>query len=1064
MTTPIPSPPGLPLLGNIFDLDPQNRSASFNHLADIYGPIYELRLPSGNLIVLSNHELFDEICDEKRFTKVIGGPLNELRLAIHDGLFSAHPGEHAWGVAHRTLVPSFGPLAIRDMFDEMHEILTQLVLKWARYGPDYRIDAADDFTRLTLDSIAICAMDTRFNSFYTEGVHPFIKAMQEVLLEAGRRSVRPSFVKRLMQSADQKYAADIEILQSTAQKIVADKRANQTDKKSLVNAMLNGKDPKTGEKMTNESIADNMITFLIAGHETTSGLMSFLFFQLMANPHTLHQAQKEVDEVIGSGPIKVEHLSKLPYITACLRETLRLTPTIPGTTIGPLPDTKEDPVIIGGGKYHVKPGSKFTYLLAKVQKDPKVYGDDADKFHPERMLDEPFNKLPKNAWKPFGNGSRGCIGRGFAWQEAMLATAMLLQYFDFRLDDPNYKLAIKETLTIKPKDLFMHATLRKGIDPLHLERMMTSDSEKPTQVPDVSKKAENKESERPMSIYFGGNMGTCESLAQTVAQSSATHGFKAVVKPLDEATEILPKDQPVCIITASYEGEPPDNANLFYNWLKNLDGEPLKGVQYSVFGCGNRDWKDTFQRIPTSIDTLLEERGAKRLLRRGSADAADNDVFSDFEKWEDQKFWPTIKKTFGGEGGAQDIAGLDIELSTTLRSSHLRQDVKEAIVVKNELLGTGTEAPKRHIELKLPTDMTYRAGDYLAVLPVNHSSVVRRVIKRFRLPWDAFVTVKSGESYLPVGQQMSVFDVLSAYVELSQTATRRNIEAIVKFATDDSTKGELEQLKDDEFTAEIRDKRVSPLDLLERYPATEVPFGAFLTMLPQLRLRQYSISSSPLAKPGSCTLTWSVIDEESFQGDGKRFLGVASNYLSNLQEGDHLHVNVKQSHQSFHLPLDIAETPLIMVCAGTGIAPFRGFVQERALQIEAGRKLAPALLFVGCQKPGQDDLHADELSAWASTGAVDVRYAYSRDSESSNGAKYVQDRFWADREDVLHLFQSGAKVFMCGSGKVADGVKAASAKMYLQAHEEEGKPKTEKEAEEWFNAMRNERFMSDVFD
>lgn len=147
----------------------------------------------------------------------------------------------------------------------MHEILTQLVLKWARYGPDYRIDTADDFTRLTLDSIAICAMDTRFNSFYTEGMHPFVKAMQEVLLEAGRRSVRPSFLKRLMRSADQKYADEIEVLQSTALKIVADKRAKPTDKKSLVNAMLNGKDPKTGEKMTDESIADNMITFLIAG-------------------------------------------------------------------------------------------------------------------------------------------------------------------------------------------------------------------------------------------------------------------------------------------------------------------------------------------------------------------------------------------------------------------------------------------------------------------------------------------------------------------------------------------------------------------------------------------------------------------------------------------------------------------------------------------------------------------------------------------------------------------------------------------------------------------------------
>lgn len=119
----------------------------------------------------------------------------------------------------------------------------------------------------------------------------------------------------------------------------------------------------------------------------------------MANPQTLRQAQREIDEVVGSGPVKVEHLSKLPYITACLRETLRVTPTIPRTAIGPLPDTKEDPIIIGGGKYLVKPGTTFTMLLAKVQQDPKVYGDDADKYRPERMMDEQFNKLPKNAWK-----------------------------------------------------------------------------------------------------------------------------------------------------------------------------------------------------------------------------------------------------------------------------------------------------------------------------------------------------------------------------------------------------------------------------------------------------------------------------------------------------------------------------------------------------------------------------------------------------------------------------------------------------------------------------------------
>ena len=139
MTTPIPSPPGLPLLGNVFDIDPQNQLASLKHLAEVYGkphfltqpshvkkhnlkttisgPIYELRLPSGNVIVVSNHELFDEICDEKRFGKKLNGPLTQLRSAVHDGLFTAHNGEHAWEVAHRILVPSFGPLAIRDMFD-----------------------------------------------------------------------------------------------------------------------------------------------------------------------------------------------------------------------------------------------------------------------------------------------------------------------------------------------------------------------------------------------------------------------------------------------------------------------------------------------------------------------------------------------------------------------------------------------------------------------------------------------------------------------------------------------------------------------------------------------------------------------------------------------------------------------------------------------------------------------------------------------------------------------------------------------------------------------------------
>lgn len=133
------------------------------------------------------------------------------------------------------------------------------------------------------------------------------------------------------------------------------------------------------------------------GHETTSGLLSFTFFLLLKNSAPYRAAQQEVDKVCGKGAIKVEHLPKLKYLTAVLRETLRLYPTAAAYSVHPRPGT-ENPTL-GGGKYAIGKDESIICLLPKLHKDPRIYGEDAEEFRPERMLDENFEKLPKNAWK-----------------------------------------------------------------------------------------------------------------------------------------------------------------------------------------------------------------------------------------------------------------------------------------------------------------------------------------------------------------------------------------------------------------------------------------------------------------------------------------------------------------------------------------------------------------------------------------------------------------------------------------------------------------------------------------
>jgi len=194
-----------------------------------------------------------------------------------------------------------------------------------------------------------------------------------------------------------------------------------------------------------------------------------------------------------------------------------------------------------------------------------------------------------------------------------------------------------------------------------------------------------------------------------------------------------------------------------------------------------------------------------------------------------------------------------------------------------------------------------------------------------------------------VNKPVGLADVLGGYVELSQPATTRDLRGLIGASITDSTRTILEGLIS-AYAEKVLAKRLSVLDILEAHKDIKLSLTTFLQMLPAMRIRQYSISSSPLWNPQHVTLTVSIIEGPAVSGRCDKFLGVASNYLANLRAGDKVQMAVRPSSSAFHPPAD-PSVPLVLFCAGSGLAPTRGFIQERAAQKQSGREVGKILLF-----------------------------------------------------------------------------------------------------------------------
>jgi cytochrome P450 / NADPH-cytochrome P450 reductase len=1059
-----PGPPGLPFVGNVRAIDLTQPIDSLKSLAREYGPIFKLTTPRGITVVVSGVEEVSEICDDARFDKVITAGLSILAEGPVDaGLFTAHTEDPMWARAHSILMAPFSMQAMRDYMPAMIDIADQLMNKWDRLNPGEDIDVTADMTRLTLDTIALCGFGYRFNSFYRDTPHPFVQAIVRVLDESQSRLRQLPIQTRFKIRTQRQFEEDQAFMADLVDDLIRKRRAmgDAADNTDLLGRMITGVDKQTGLTLPDDNIRAQCITFLVAGHETTSGLLSFAIYFLLEHPEYLERAREEVDRVLG-GTLQptFDQVHELTYLRQVLDETLRLWPTASGFRRHAKQDT-----VIGGGRYAIPEDLGMMVFSPMLHRDTSIWGEDAEEFNPDHTTPERMSAIPPNAYKPFGTGQRACIGRQFALQEATLVLGMLLQRFEL-IKDPTYQLRTRVTITVKPADF--HIQVRRRAD-------RPIDKAQPVAATTTQSKAGPAGSNAHhtlLAVLFGSNLGTAEGVATRLAQEATERGYDITLGSLDDYVEQLPAKAAV-IVCSSYNGLPPDNAIKFHHWVDEAGAEAFKDLSYTVFGCGNTEWATTYQAVPTELDAGLEQHGARRMHPRGAGDVR-GDFDAAYRNWHDT-LWKDIAATLGVDAPAETDESQP-RLSITVTNRQVTNPVitsyhAQAAVVRDnhELLGAGAGRSTRHLEVALPSGAQYKAGDHLGVLPRNNINLIRRVMLHFGLDAGSYLTIipnRASHTHLPTDEPAPLLGVLGSCVELQDPATRSDIEVMARYTSDLGEQSLLEGLVGDDdasqtrFRNEVLARGRSLLDLLEDYPACAMPFEVFLDRLPPLRPRYYSISSSPLVSPQMCSVTTGVLRGPARSGIGD-FNGVCSTYLESNAPNSTVFAFVREPTIAFRPP-DDPQRPMIMIGAGTGLAPFRGFLQERAAQRAEGTAVATSLLFFGCRTSSDDYLYGDELRRYEADGVVKVDAVFSREGNSQR--RYVQDAIVQRADEVWDLIANQrANIYVCGNANtMAPGVRTALIQVFRMNSGTGSTIGTD--GNNWLAGLRAEgRFLEDIW-
>ncbi|MGQ5177532.1 assimilatory sulfite reductase (NADPH) flavoprotein subunit [Bacillus halotolerans] len=541
---------------------------------------------------------------------------------------------------------------------------------------------------------------------------------------------------------------------------------------------------------------------------------------------------------------------------------------------------------------------------------------------------------------------------------------------------------------------------------------------------------------KEVTVLYGSQTGNAQGLAENAGKQLEERGFQVTVSSMsDFKPNQLKKINNLLIVVSTHgEGEPPDNALSFHEFLHGRRAPKLDDLRFSVLALGDSSY-EFFCQTGKEFDQRLEELGGKRISPRVDCDL---DYDEPAAEWL-ESVCEGLSEAEGGSASAPAPAASP----QTGESAYSRTNPFRAEVLENlNLNGRGSNKETRHVELSLEgSGLTYEPGDSLGVYPENDPVLVDLLLQEMNWDPEEIVTLNKQGDVRPLKE------ALISHYEIT-VLTKPLLEQAAHLTGSEELRELLAPGNEGKVKAYIEGRDL--LDLIRDYGPFSVTAQEFVSILRKMPARLYSIASSLSANPDEVHLTIGAV---RYDAHGRERKGVCSILCAErLQPGDTLPVYV-QHNQNFKLPKD-PETPIIMVGPGTGVAPFRSFMQERE---ETGAE-GKAWMFFGDQHFVTDFLYQTEWQNWLKDGVLTkMDVAFSRDTEEK---VYVQHRMLEQSAELFEWLQEGAAVYICGDEKhMAHDVHNT----LLDIIEKEGNMTREKAEVYLADMQQQKRYQRDVY-